>query len=335
MYVKAEGTAQIRHKDTGVVYNIEADELDWDSVGGDERGMGPETIWAAEVQHTELGELRWEMSEYPIGVANFIIKNFNGHEALQDFDVGIEYEPDGPDEDYDEPPFDRIAAEHELINWFHQNYEDPANSLPFNSREGGYQWVNGGPYTAIECLEERFGSKYAFDFIQEVAGRIVDESGGSDDWTPVPRYHQEDDNEAEALAERLALAEELVQDADSGLFDVRPKEISKPDLLGATLGQISDAIEDVLATPSNGLNERSVEIRKLRRTLDRYANDPQRVEMDLTTVHGSLLRQIANGEIPSSGETGALPLLCRKGRRASVPPTQKSPGTDNSCKSKL
>ena len=313
MYIKAEGTARIRHKDTGVVYDMEADELDWDAVGADERGMGSETIWAAEVDHPELGELRWEMSEYPIGVANFTINDINGHEALQDFDVGIEHEPDGPDDDDYEPPFDRTAAEEEMTTWFHQNYEDPANSLPYNTREGGYQWVNGGPYAAVECLEGRFRRKYPFDFIEEVAGRIVDESGGSDDWTPVHRFDGEEYDEAQALANRFSLAEELVQNANSGLFDVRPKEISKPDLLGATLSQVSDAIEDVLATPSNGLNEQSLEIRRLRRTLDRYANDPQRVEMDLTFVHGSLLRQIANGEMPLSGETQALLVALQEG----------------------
>ena len=106
--------------------------------------------------------------------------------------------------------------------------------------------------------------------------------------------------QAEALSDKTPLAEELVQDPETGSFSVRFKPIEKPDLLSATLGQVADALEDVLHDPSNGLNQGSLEIRKLRRTLDRYANDPQRVEMDFTTVHQSLTRQVANEELPPS-----------------------------------
>lgn len=38
----AEGTAQIRHKDTGDIHNVEGGSLEWDSQGTGERQMGPE-----------------------------------------------------------------------------------------------------------------------------------------------------------------------------------------------------------------------------------------------------------------------------------------------------
>ncbi|MCC5985823.1 MAG: hypothetical protein JJU42_15820, partial [Rhodobacteraceae bacterium] len=112
--------------------------------------------------------------------------------------------------------------------------------------------------------------------------------------------------QAQALSDLTPLAEELVQNPETGRFSVNYKPIEKPDLLAATLGQVGDAIEDVLQDPSNGLNEKSLDIRKLKRTLERYANDPQRVEMDFTTVHQSLTRQIAIGELPPSEENLAL-----------------------------
>jgi hypothetical protein len=35
----------------------------------------------------------------------------------------------------------RKAEKRELmIEWFHQNFEDPAERTPYESREGGYQW---------------------------------------------------------------------------------------------------------------------------------------------------------------------------------------------------
>ncbi|MCC5966457.1 MAG: leucine-rich repeat domain-containing protein [Natronohydrobacter sp.] len=114
------------------------------------------------------------------------------------------------------------------------------------------------------------------------------------------------DMQAQALSDLTPLAEELVQSPETGRFSVRHKPIEKPDLLAATLGQVTDAIEDVLHDPSNGLNETSLDIRKLKRTLERYANDPQRIEMDFTTVHQSLTRQIALEGLPPSEENLAL-----------------------------
>lgn len=40
--------------------------------------------------------------------------------------------------------------------WFRNSYEDPAERTPYESREGGYQWIWGGPYDALEELESEF-----------------------------------------------------------------------------------------------------------------------------------------------------------------------------------
>ena len=37
-----------------------------------------------------------------------------------------------------------------MIEWFNQNFEDPAERTPYESAEGGYQWIWGGPYDARE-----------------------------------------------------------------------------------------------------------------------------------------------------------------------------------------
>ncbi|MDO9639809.1 MAG: leucine-rich repeat domain-containing protein [Pseudotabrizicola sp.] len=119
--------------------------------------------------------------------------------------------------------------------------------------------------------------------------------------------------QAQALSELTPLAESLVQSTDTGRFSVQYQPIKKPDLLNAILAQLADAIEDVLQDPKNGLNETSLEIRKLKRTLKRFANDPQRIEMDFTTVHQSLTRQIAVGELPASEETLSLMIAIEQG----------------------
>ncbi|HEY3548518.1 MAG TPA: hypothetical protein VGK17_20790 [Propionicimonas sp.] len=44
----------------------------------------------------------------------------------------------------------------DLVNWFFERYEDPADGVPFVSSEGGYQYISGGPFDAREVLEAAF-----------------------------------------------------------------------------------------------------------------------------------------------------------------------------------
>ncbi|MET3972872.1 hypothetical protein ABIB94_007871 [Bradyrhizobium sp. JR7.2] len=39
-----------------------------------------------------------------------------------------------------------------MIQWFSANYEDPAVSTPYESAEGGYQYIWGGPYETLLAL---------------------------------------------------------------------------------------------------------------------------------------------------------------------------------------
>lgn len=112
---------------------------------------------------------------------------------------------------------------------------------------------------------------------------------------------------AELLTKRAPQSEAVIFDEAEQKFRLEHQEPVKPDLLNATLDQISDALEDCLENQSNGLHERSRETKVLRRALSRYANNPQRLEMDFTSVHGSLTRQIlTTNELPPSEENLAL-----------------------------
>lgn len=323
MRISTTGTAIVRHSKTGELFEIEPDEVDWEVVASEERDMGPDRLWSASTSRDELGSIRWEMSEYPEGFLGEPVADLNGHELVQSFSVGVEYEQDFDIDGSDEDNFDREAASEEMKEWFYANYEDPANSLPHISAEGGYQWIFGGPETPQDALGDNFSHEFPEELIEKVAQDITDESGLWD-WSPIPGPDFFDDSEdigedspteddAVELDRLLPLAEELVQDSETGAFDVKAKEVEKPDLLAATLAQLADAIEDVLENQSNGLNAKSLEIRKLQRTLERYANDPQRVEMDLTTVHYSLTVQIGTGELPPSEENQALLLALQEG----------------------
>lgn len=86
----AKGTAKIEHATTGVVYHIDAADLEWDVAGvDDERGMGSETHWMAQVEHPALGTLSWSVWEYPEGAENMTETDENGHKIIENFQYGL------------------------------------------------------------------------------------------------------------------------------------------------------------------------------------------------------------------------------------------------------
>ncbi|QLY61734.1 hypothetical protein HV211_15160 [Citrobacter freundii] len=61
-----------------------------------------------------------------------------------------------------------------MRNWFFDNFEDPANSCPYESREGGYFYIYGGPYNADEELQDKFGAYVKDKYIQELTDELQD-----------------------------------------------------------------------------------------------------------------------------------------------------------------
>jgi hypothetical protein len=44
----------------------------------------------------------------------------------------------------------------QMIEWFKKHYEGPEHHVPFQSREGGYQYAGDEPYEAEDVLREQF-----------------------------------------------------------------------------------------------------------------------------------------------------------------------------------
>lgn len=80
-----------------------------------------------------------------------------------------------------------VYREHidEMKKWFLENYEDPANFCPFESKEGGYFYIYGGPYDAQEELENEFGHIYNDEKIRIAAEELENEQGVWD-WSGIP-----------------------------------------------------------------------------------------------------------------------------------------------------
>jgi hypothetical protein len=213
MLAYSSGTARIRHAQTGEVYEVEGDELDWDVSWGDDREMGAEQFYTAVIDHPQLGQLTWTVSEYPVGAENFSETDVGPHTLLEDLRYGLGSAPDDPTN----------AGVDELVDWFHERYEDPANSLPYNSAEGGYQWVEGGPHDAADVLHGNFSRvdegtiKAAVDVIEE---------DGITDWARRSRdddhadYEEPDFFQDSRDFERLI--EELPAQALGSQFEFKP-----------------------------------------------------------------------------------------------------------------
>lgn len=84
--------------------------------------------------------------------------------------------------------------------WFRRMFEDPANETPYNSAEGGYLYIWGGPYDAREELYDEFGRIVPEDRIEEVVAEI--EADGIVDWAPGPHHPDHERARDEYEAER-------------------------------------------------------------------------------------------------------------------------------------
>jgi hypothetical protein len=62
-----------------------------------------------------------------------------------------------------------------MRGWFHDNFNDP-NELPYNSGEGGFQWIWGGPYYPEDQLESEFEGSIPDDVIRELSSDLSDVS---------------------------------------------------------------------------------------------------------------------------------------------------------------
>ncbi|MFI0020039.1 HEPN-associated N-terminal domain-containing protein [Streptomyces griseus] len=71
----------------------------------------------------------------------------------------------------------------QMVDWFRERYEDPAESVPYDSREGGYQYSGNGPFDADDVLRDNFADADERDIQQAV--RILESE--SVEWVSIER----------------------------------------------------------------------------------------------------------------------------------------------------
>ena len=100
--------------------------------------------------------------------------------------IGGEFEPD---DDW----LRKTSTQQKLVAmraWFRTRYWDPANDTPYNSREGGYLFVEGGPYSPREELTDRFDGLVSTRLISQVIAELESEVGNQ--WAPIRSRYDED-----------------------------------------------------------------------------------------------------------------------------------------------
>ncbi len=67
--------------------------------------------------------------------------------------------------------------------WFKKHYENPVDRTPYESKEGGYIYISGGPYDAREELSEEFQGMASQVAINKLVEELEEESM---EWAGVP-----------------------------------------------------------------------------------------------------------------------------------------------------
>ncbi len=104
------------------------------------------------------------------------------------FDKPLYVKPDDSLSEYDE---ERQRNMDIMVEWFHENFEDPQNSLSYDKDdEYGYVWLRGGPCDASDELQENFPNE-DYDIIEAAVEKIED--GGTLVWSPINGPEEHDD----------------------------------------------------------------------------------------------------------------------------------------------
>ncbi|MBW4330039.1 hypothetical protein KY084_04020 [Stakelama sp. CBK3Z-3] len=82
----------------------------------------------------------------------------------------------------EEEASNREDAIESMVTWFEEQFEDPQNETPFDSEDGEYVYVFGGPFDAGEVLGDQFSSDYKQEWIEAAVEQL--QATGIFEWAP-------------------------------------------------------------------------------------------------------------------------------------------------------
>ena len=139
-----------------------------------------------------------------------------------------------------------------MRKWFLDNYEDPVHSLPYESREGGYIWLDGGPYDPHEELHEKFGEFVPEAVIEELGDELFAESH---QWAAQVDLSDEDAYGIDYIAEAAEYFNEyrLAMNSNRALLDIDVPEAARSTFYGMAFVNVITIMETYLSDTFTGL----------------------------------------------------------------------------------
>ena len=163
------------------------------------------------------------------------------------------------------PPdnFEGLSEEEavELIReWFFENFEDPVECTPYESAEGGYQYIWGGPYESRDVIENVFAD-IASDELINAAIKSIEADGF--EWVPSSRRRQPPEDDLpepppdtaalhETMLRRIEELEQALKQAQIpvGIGHNRPPEaIEEAAIDTKDIAEIQDAFATLKSQP--------------------------------------------------------------------------------------
>jgi len=248
------GNTTVQATNSELEFLIRPEDLVFDIVETSQRSMGSAHLHEARIDHEFLGELIWHVWEYPAGIVETTDIRIGFHDLLEEpsfsfseqggglgpssaagnMSAGEHFVGEGhADSGYAENELSgekEEAAIEEMTNWFGALFEDPALETPYNGREGGFQFIWGGPYDADTEIQEKFSDKYSYELIHRAVEEV--ESDGVHEWAPSDAHPDMERRRDEYFAERqprFGTTEEL---------DIRNKMLLELDQIAAAIPKL-------------------------------------------------------------------------------------------------
>lgn len=107
---------------------------------------------------------------------------------------------------------EKASAIETMENWFHENFEDPQNQMPWDNEDQVYIYPYGGPYEPQDILHDTFKTEFDAAWIVEASERITD--AGTFEWAPSSNseYYEHPDPQDDAPETASPHAAALTQD---------------------------------------------------------------------------------------------------------------------------
>lgn len=208
------GTAIIEQNETGLRFSLNANLIRFEIIEAKYDSRCMLYLHRATINHEVLGELSWELHEYPhqpqnykhtiVGTNNTIINNFEfGLEHV----AFIDYSEDPFDEEiYNSLDWSKLTEDEKIrwmIIWFHHMFEEPSFQTPYTT-EDGYKFHLGGPYICYEELNSKFTNFSSSTIINQAAHRI-ETMMAIDEWAPSDNHPDKIENLNRLFAEESEL----------------------------------------------------------------------------------------------------------------------------------